>query len=497
LSDPRKSWHAFSAIRIEKVTGPLPNRGPLSYPLGKDVAAPRSNSLVALAIEALETREVPAIFAQFSPANGGTLTVFGDDQDNVITIGRSAAGVITVNGGAIAINSGVKAGAPTVANTAVIQVFGQSGNDQIRIDETNGTMPAAQMFDGSGADILVAGSGADALHGQDGNDQLTGGAGNDFLLGQSGTDAAGERLEVNGLSGDDAIDATGLEPAEMRFLADGGVGNDVLLGRAGDDVLLRGAGADVVFAGGATTSRSAVPATTCFAARRATTFWTAGAAMTFSSATRATTPCSAARSCSTSNVSADRWGTAPRRSADQSEVVGMSASAGHESSPHTLNAWLLIAYIALLYFGLGAGLLESFLNYPMWWDMGARMSNEDFMLTRREHTWRVYPLLVVPLALRFPVTLALLWRRPRLFPQWALWVAVAGQLLGWASSGVIQIPIQVALTDCGFSDELFARLIVTDRWLRVLPFVCEAVAELWMLRRVVDELAVASVRKAE
>jgi hypothetical protein len=167
------------------------------------------------------------------------------------------------------------------------------------------------------------------------------------------------------------------------------------------------------------------------------------------------------------------------------------------SGPHQLNAWLLIAYTALLYFGLGASLLESFLNYPMWWDMGARMSGEDFTATRRGHTWRIYPLLVVPLALRFPVTLALLWRRPHLFPRWALGVAVAGQLIGWTSSGLVQIPIQIALTGQGFSDELFARLIVTDRWLRVLPFVCEAVAGLWMLRRVVDELAVASARAAD
>ena len=65
----------------------------------------------------------------------------------------------------------------------------------------------------------------------------------------TGTDAAGDRLEVNGLGGDDAIDATGLEPAEMRFLADGGSGDDVLLGGDGDDVLSGGDGADVLFAG--------------------------------------------------------------------------------------------------------------------------------------------------------------------------------------------------------------------------------------------------------
>ena len=122
----------------------------------------------------------------------------------------------------------------------------------------------------------------------------------------------------------------------------------------------------------------------------------------------------------------------------------MSASA-HKQGPHTSNAWLLIAYIALLYFGLGAGLLQSFLNDT---------------------------LLVFALALRVPVTLALLWRRPHLFPQSALWVALLGQLIGWTSSSSIPIPV-------------------------ALPFVCEAVAELWILRRVVDELAVASAPTVE
>jgi Ca2+-binding RTX toxin-like protein len=65
----------------------------------------------------------------------------------------------------------------------------------------------------------------------------------------TGTDAAGDRLEVNGLAGDDQIDGTALAAEEMRFLADGGAGNDVLLGGAGDDVLSGGDGADVVFAG--------------------------------------------------------------------------------------------------------------------------------------------------------------------------------------------------------------------------------------------------------
>ena len=49
--------------------------------------------------------------------NAGVLTVTGDNADNNIAISRNAAGAILVNGGAIA----VVGGAPTVANTTLIQ----------------------------------------------------------------------------------------------------------------------------------------------------------------------------------------------------------------------------------------------------------------------------------------------------------------------------------------------------------------------------------------
>ena len=49
------------------------------------------------AVEALETRAVPAVTAVFNPGFG-TLTVFGDSADNTIEISRDGLGVISVNG---------------------------------------------------------------------------------------------------------------------------------------------------------------------------------------------------------------------------------------------------------------------------------------------------------------------------------------------------------------------------------------------------------------
>jgi Ca2+-binding RTX toxin-like protein len=226
----------------------------------------RAISRPALSVEALETREVPAVVAQYFPANGGTLSVFGDSQDNVITVGRNGAGAITVNGGAVVINgAGVKNGAPTVSNTAVIQIFGQSGNDQIRLDETNGALPVAHMFGGSGNDVLIGGSGADALHGQEGNDQISGGAGDDFLFGQSGADVifggdgadqmfGGEDADT--VDGDRGDDVAFMGAGNDLFVWDPGDGSDRVEGEAGfDTMLFNGSGADEVFEASANGSR--------------------------------------------------------------------------------------------------------------------------------------------------------------------------------------------------------------------------------------------------
>src|SRR5262245_9675161 len=106
---------------------------------------------------------IQAVTGSFS---GGTLSVFGDNLANTITISRNAAGQILVNGGAVS----VPGGTPTVANTALIQVFGQGGDDIITLNEASGALPRANLFGGAGNDTLTGGSGGDMLFGQSGND---------------------------------------------------------------------------------------------------------------------------------------------------------------------------------------------------------------------------------------------------------------------------------------------------------------------------------------
>src|SRR5262249_36512332 len=135
---------------------------------------------------------IMAITASFSTGTG-VLSVFGDALDDTIFVSRDAAGMILINAGAVA----VLGGTPTVANTALIQVFGQGGNDTITLDESNGALPAAQLFGGAGNDTLTGGSGGDMLFGQSGNDTLLGKGGNDFFFGGAGNDT------LTGGAGDD------------------------------------------------------------------------------------------------------------------------------------------------------------------------------------------------------------------------------------------------------------------------------------------------------
>jgi Ca2+-binding RTX toxin-like protein len=250
---------------LKQKTRPIRKNSPYSRPLP--------------ALEQLGERILPAVTATFVPASG-TLTVIGDALNNSIVVSRDAAGKILVNGGAITIQGG----SATVANTALVQVFGQDGNDTIALDESNGALPAAILFGGAGNDTLTGGSGNDQLFGQagndillgkggddllfggDGNDTLTGGTGNDQVFGQAGNDRMiwnpGEGTDLNeGGDGIDTVEVNGGNGAEnfqvtangtrVRFdrvspapfsLDIGTTENLVVNGNGGDDVIQAGNG---------------------------------------------------------------------------------------------------------------------------------------------------------------------------------------------------------------------------------------------------------------
>ena len=58
-----------------------------------------------------------------------------------------------------------------------------------------------------------------------------------------------DRLTINGLGGDDAIDASGLEAGAVQLTINGGLGDDMFLGSEGDDQFNGGDGNDTALMG--------------------------------------------------------------------------------------------------------------------------------------------------------------------------------------------------------------------------------------------------------
>src|SRR3984957_14805777 len=162
-----------------------------------------------------------AITATFIPAPG-LLTEAGDNGNNSIVTSRNAAGQLLVNGGAAPVLSGPA----TVANTSVIQAFGLDGDDTIALNETNGALPAADLFGGPGNDTLTSGSGNDLLFGQAGNDILNGKGGADLLFGGDGNDV---------LTGGTGNDQDFGEAGDDRMIWNPGDGSDLVEGGDGND----------------------------------------------------------------------------------------------------------------------------------------------------------------------------------------------------------------------------------------------------------------------
>jgi Ca2+-binding RTX toxin-like protein len=157
-------------------------------------------------VEPLDRRVMMAVSAVFA---GGTLFVSGDDQDDVITISRTAGGTILVNNGAIPLQGA------TVANTAHFHLVGGGGNDRITLDQTNGALPGAALFGGAGNDVLTGGSGIDFADGGAGNDTISLGAGEDDFQWNPGDGSD----VVDGGAGRDAIQFNGSDVAEQFALS--------------------------------------------------------------------------------------------------------------------------------------------------------------------------------------------------------------------------------------------------------------------------------------
>src|SRR4051794_8185127 len=163
-----------------------------------------------------------SITASFD-ANTFTLNITADASDNDVTVSRTVAGALLVNGGAVAIAGGV---APTVNNALLTVIDGLDGNDNLILSETNGLLQAATFHGGAGNDVMIGASQADVIIGDAGNDTLQGNGAGDYLYGGTGNDTLVGGRGNDTVFGEDGNDHMVWNPGDDSDLLEGGNGTD-------------------------------------------------------------------------------------------------------------------------------------------------------------------------------------------------------------------------------------------------------------------------------
>jgi Ca2+-binding RTX toxin-like protein len=132
------------------------------------------------------------------------------------------------------------------------------GADTIAVNDLSGTdvttIALALAASGGGGDaqpdrVIVNGTNGDDVALVVGDAGVVSVFGLASQVGITGAEATNDRLVLNALAGDDVVEASGLAANGILLTADGGAGNDVLIGGDGDDILLGGLDDDVLIGG--------------------------------------------------------------------------------------------------------------------------------------------------------------------------------------------------------------------------------------------------------
>lgn len=198
----------------------------------------------------------------WNPGDGSDIvegqTGFDTLQFNGANIGENID--LSANGGRLRFFRDVASIVMDVNDTERVNFVALGGADTITVNDLSGTdvsevnidlsgTPGSGVSDGANDTVIVNGTAGDDVI------QVQGAPGAASVLGLParvniiGAGPANDRLIVNALAGDDVVEASGLAAGVIQLTANGGEGDDILIGSDGDDTLTGGAGDDVLIGG--------------------------------------------------------------------------------------------------------------------------------------------------------------------------------------------------------------------------------------------------------
>jgi Ca2+-binding RTX toxin-like protein len=200
--------------------------------------------------------------AVWNPGDGSDMIEGQGDHDTLQFNGSNANEKIDLsnNHGRLKLSRDVGNITMDVAGVEQVIVVALGGTDTITVNDLSKTgvtavnidlaaAPGSGTGDGQADTVIVNGTNAHDAVTISGDARGTTVTGLASGVGIAGAEADKDRLIVQAGAGDDAIDASGLLATGIQLTADGGDGNDVILGGAGNDTLIGGAGNDVLVGG--------------------------------------------------------------------------------------------------------------------------------------------------------------------------------------------------------------------------------------------------------
>ncbi|MBC7784343.1 MAG: calcium-binding protein, partial [Burkholderiales bacterium] len=202
---------------------------------------------------------------------GNDTLVWNPGDDNDTFEGQTGTDTLQFNGANVAENIDISANGGrilffrNVANVVmdcndveIVRYEALGGADVIVVNNLSGTDVTAVNLnlaavggagDGQPDNVIVNGTTGDDVTTVAQSGGVVTVAGLAATVNISGSEAANDRVTINTLAGADVVEASGLPVGFIALTADGGSGDDVLIGSGGNDVLLGGADDDVLIGG--------------------------------------------------------------------------------------------------------------------------------------------------------------------------------------------------------------------------------------------------------
>jgi Ca2+-binding RTX toxin-like protein len=197
----------------------------------------------------------------WNPGEGSDVVEGGGGFDTLDFVGADVSENVSIsaNGGGVTFSRDVGNVTMDLNSVERIQFEAAGGADNIVVNDLTGThvkqvainLAALGTTSGDGQPDTVTINAFDAKDKisivSTGSSVVVNGLSEQVTI--DGAEAANDKLVINGLGGNDTIDASGLAAGLINLAIDGGDGNDRIIGSGGADKLIGGAGNDVVTGG--------------------------------------------------------------------------------------------------------------------------------------------------------------------------------------------------------------------------------------------------------